>query len=140
MTLNLFFFCLAVVLTAVVLWLYITGRLEGALDALRAPQRQKSEQECEAERAATERRIKELFAPLDRLADRPAIQRIVQSKTYTVWVAPAVMALYVAFNLGMIIAALIGVLHWSSGVLSAVFFLAYLMCWRVLRLTPTAQK
>lgn len=140
MTFEIFFFGLAVALTAVVLWLYITGRLESALDAWRSPMPEPSEQEREAERARIERKIARFFAPLDRFADRPAIQRIARSRTYTVWIAPALTALFIALNGGMIIAALFGALHWSTGVLSFGFLLAYLSAWRVMWLAEHGHK
>lgn len=139
MTLDLFFFFLALGLTPVVIWLYITGRLESAIKALSDPQPLNEQEQAEA-RARAERRITKLLAPLDRFADHPTVRRIADSRTYRVWIAPALTALYVAFNGAMIVAALFGYLHWSSGVLAFGLLLIYLSVWRALWLAANGRN
>lgn len=139
MNLDLFLFCLALVLTAVVALLYVTGKLEFAIEALKTPPPLNEQEQAEA-RERAERWVSRLFAPLDRFADRPGVRRIAESRAYQRWINPILTGLYIAFNVALIVAALFGYLHWSTGVLAFGILLVYFTIWRVMWLAANSKE
>lgn len=123
--LSLIAFAVAVVLTAVVVVLFISGRLAAAIEAFSqdggAPRSRRKE-----ERAS--RFVHFALSRLDWLADRPFVQGVVRSRFYKPWISQALSVCMCGL---LILMALAGKSHWIFGAFGAALLALNLVFWKL---------